>query len=287
MQQCLQKWRAQVVPSGGPLLDVRRRRDRVVIGRHSLAVIFAVLAAIAVASPVDARRHNNPVFDQDALAVLRAAESGDWDELNKLLPPCSKLLSSTADTGMTMLQWTLANNNEKAFRLLLRAGAKPDQPGLDGDTVIHDAAGHRNPKWLKLLLENGASPNVGNSANGATPLVRALIAERDEQFEMLLKAGTNPNLADATGNTPLHVAAQINKPWHVYMLLTNRADPADPFLRNAQGQTFQRYLFMTEDGLLNKRTREGRRLVLDYLSIKDIPIEPGAPPHHQPEFKQP
>jgi uncharacterized protein len=159
--------------------------------------------------------------------------------------------------------------------------------GYRHDHAAVDAASHRNPKWLKLLLENGASPNVRNSASGATPLGHALIADRDEQFEMLLGAGGDPNLADATGNTSLHVAAQINKPWHVYMLLTNRANPADPFLRNAQGHTFQRYLFMTEDGLLNKRTREGRRLVLDYLSIKDIPIEPGAPPHLQPEFKQP
>ncbi len=244
-------------------------------------------AVLAVASPVGARQHYNPLFDQDAAAVLRAAESGDRDALNQLLPPCSKLLSSTADTGMTMLQWTLASDNEKAFRLLLRAGAKTDQPGFDGDTVIHDAARHRNPKWLKLLLENGASPNVRNNASGATPLGRALIANGDKQFEMLLKAGADPNLADATGNTSLHIAAQINKPWHVYTLLTNRANPADPFLRNAQGQTFQLYLFMTKDRLLNKRTREGRRLVLDYLSIKDIPIEPGAPPHQTREFKQP
>jgi uncharacterized protein len=257
------------------------------IGRHSRAVTFAVLAAFAVASPLNAKQHYSPLFDQDAAAVLQAAESGDWDALTQLLPPCSKLLSSTADSGMTMLQWTLASNNEKAFRLLLRAGAKTDQPGFDGDTVIHDAARHRNPKWLRLLLENGASPNVRNSASGATPLGRALMADGDKQFEMLLKSGASPNLADATGNTSLHVAAQINKPWHVYMLLTNRPDPADPFILNAQGQTFQRYLFMTEDRLLNKQTRKGRQVVLDYLSIKDIPIEPGAPPHQKPEFKQP
>lgn len=253
-----------------------------------LAATVLLLGAMAV--PVAARQHYLPAGDaRDPEPVIYAAGKGDWVSFNHQISEHPQLLSATRTDGTTLLQWALANRNRKAFRLLLKAGADPAQPGFEADTAVHAAAGHRDPIWLKLLLENGASPNLRNAQSGVVPLSRALIANRDKQFEMLLWAGADPNIADATGNTPLHVAAQINKPWHVFTLLVNRADPADPFLRNAQGQTFQRYLFMTEDRLLNKHTREGRQLVLDYLSIKDIPmepgpIEPGTPPYQTKDF---
>jgi hypothetical protein len=53
------------------------------------------------------------------------------------------------------------------------------------------------------------------------------MADRDMIFEMLLAAGADPNIADPTANTALHVAALINKPWHFYALPGNHADPAN------------------------------------------------------------
>jgi len=254
--------------------------------RRALANGFILVLSLMVAAPVDARQHYLPMGAYtDVYALQYAARPGNSSAFERLITEYPSLVSLTDLDGATMLQWALANDNRRAFQLLLHAGAKADQPGFEGDTVIHDAARHRSSNWLKLLLANGANPDVRNLQSGAVPLSRALISDRGKQFEMLLKAGAGPNIADATGNTPLHVAAQINKPWHVYMLLTNWDNPADPYILNAQGQTFQRYLFMTDDRLLNKRTREGRQVVLDYLWFKDIPIEPGAPPHLKRDFK--
>ena len=268
------------------MLDAGRRWRCWVKRRICLALAILSLAVGLWADSVAARQHYLPNGAYtDVYALQYAARSGNSSEFSRLITQYPELVSLTTTDGTNMLQWSLANDNRAAFKLLLRAGAKTDQPGFDGDTVIHDAARDRSSNWLKLLLEHGANPNVRNAQSGTVPLNRALIAERDKQFEMLLKAGADPNATDTTGNTPLHVAAQINKPWHAYTLLTNRANPADPSLRNAQGQTFQRYLFMTKDSLLNKRTREGRQLVLDYMSIKDLPVEPGAPPHLKRDFK--
>lgn len=254
--------------------------------RICLALTLA-LATSLIGEPLGARQHYLPMgaaTDVDALQY--AARPGNEHAFNKLITAHPHLTSLAATDGTNMLQWALANNNQRAFRLLLRAGAKPDQPGLGGETVIHDAAGHRDSRWLKLLLKNGANPNVRSAKSATVPLTRALMADRDAQFEMLLKAGADPNLADVTGNTALHIAALINKPWHVYVLLTNRDAPADPFILNAQGQTFQRYLFMTQDRLLNKRTREARHVVLEHLWFKGIAIEPGAPPFPKRGFTQ-
>ena len=48
---------------------------------------------------------------------------------------------------------------------------------------------------------------------------------------------------------------------------------ADPMARNAQGVTFQRYLFMTRAALLNAETRRSREAVEAWLTTHDIELE--------------
>ena len=67
------------------------------------------------------------------------------------------------------------------------------------------------------------------------------------------------------------LAAQINQPRHVLALLQAGADPN---ARNAQGQTFQRYLWMTKEQLLNEQTRKGRKAVVKFLQRNGIPVQP-------------
>lgn len=150
----------------------------------------------------------------------------------------------------------------------------PLAPDRDGDTAIHVAATMRNAACLERLLVRGLSPDAHNHINGRIPIMSAMLAERDRQFAILLAAGANLALADRTGNTPLHVAAQINAPGHVLALLKAGA-PADA--RNAQGQSFQRYLFMTPDHLLNEETRRSRRAVAVWLQQNGIALETDTP----------
>lgn len=254
----------------------------------SLGLVFltSLCSLSCAAAPLDAQRLTSGHFDAAAQAILNAAQSGDA-ALFRSLSAGPVQLSGTAENGTTFLQWALAHGKKRTFLLLLRSGADPAQIGCDGDTVIHDAARHSDPSWLELLLENGAHPDARNASSGTLPLHQALIADRARQFEALLKAGADPDLADDTGNAALHIAAQINKPWRVLMLLMNPGKPADPFIRNAQKSTFQRYLFMTDDRLLNKQTRAGRKAVLDYLLSKGIPIDSSVPPRHERTFKRP
>jgi ankyrin repeat protein len=239
---------------------------------HRSSYMLAAMSLFTGVSftPLEARRQAIPQFNPEAIAVLNAAQSGSWNALNKLLPPCSPLLQSRADSGMTLLQWALEQDKETAFRLLLKAGADPEQPGMFGYTVIHDAARHRDSKWLRILLDNAASPDVRNAETGTLPLYEALIANRDAQFAMLVAAKANLKLTDSVGNTPLHIAGLLNKPWHAHYLLLAGAPP---MARNAQRQTFQRYLFMTRDALLNQAAREGRQNIIKYMHSKKIPIE--------------
>ena len=101
----------------------------------------------------------------------------------------------------------------------------------------------------------------------------ALIGEHHVQFQKLLAAGANPNIADRMGNTSLHVAGKINEYQHTLDLL--RAG-ADPMIRNKQGATFQRYLYMMPTALLTKDVRHQLEAVMTWLRDHNMPIE-GAP----------
>jgi uncharacterized protein len=108
-------------------------------------------ATLLAATPLNAAAHKTGRFDEYELAVLKAAAAG-LAALAKLVPLCSPRLLGTADDGPTLLQWMLMHVRKRAFLALLRSGADPAQPGFDGETAVHNAARHRDPEWLKLLL---------------------------------------------------------------------------------------------------------------------------------------
>lgn len=225
----------------------------------------ASMPAATQAQVVNAR----DVFaDTQAARLADAIARGDIAQVRDLASQTD--LGIQGDKNVTLLQWALLNRSVESMRALLDANADPAQPGVDGDTVLHLAAMANDSAYLKLLLEKGANANAVNAQSGANALRSALMGERPEQFQLLLKAGADPNHADHLGNTPLHVAGQVNEPERALELLHAGANPA---ARNAQGVTFQRYLFMTKSALLNAETRRKRELVEAWLREHRIPIE--------------
>lgn len=212
----------------------------------------------------------NQIFPDPAVARLaEAAARGDRRRIAELAPTVD--LAAQGDDGVTLLQWALLNQSPQGLEALLEAGANPNQVGMDGDTVVHLAALANDDRYLTILLAKGADPNVGHGDTKATPLRSALIGERIEQFQALLAAGADPDRADRMGNTPLHVAGQINEPARALDLLKAGADP---MARNLQGATFQRYLFMTRAELLNAETRRDREAVQAWLTEHGIAVDP-------------
>lgn len=223
------------------------------------------MSATAEVRAVDARE----VFADPRVAELaEAIARGDAAQVRSLAAGVD--LSTTGDKNVTLLQWALLNKRLDSMKALLDAGADPLQPGMDSDTVVHMAAMANDSAYLSELLARKVNPNVANPVSGAGPLRSALMGEREEQFRALLAAGADPNMADRMGNTPLHVAGQINEPARTLDLLNAGADPAT---RNAQGVTFQRYLFMTRAALLNAETRKHREAVEAWLSSHGVPLE--------------
>lgn len=216
-----------------------------------------------------ARPRAQDIFADPAVAALaEAVAEGDTARIRTLAPGAD--LSARGDKQVTLLQWALLNQRLDSLKALLDAGADPKQPGVDGDTVVHMAAAANDASYLTELLARRVDANVRNPESGAGPLRSALMGEREAQFRALLAAGADPNLADRVGNTPLHIAGQINDPERALDLLQAGADAN---ARNAQGQTFQRYLFMTRASLLNAPTRKQREAVEAWLSAHGIALE--------------
>lgn len=174
------------------------------------------------------------------------------------------------DKNVTLLEWAVFNQSKRAFDALLEEGADPTLPGMDGSTVAHMAAMVNDPYYLDVLLEKGLNPSLRDRATGQPLLSAALMGRRETQLRSLLAAGADPNGIDNTGNTPLHVAGQINDPTHALALLKSGSDPT---AINGQGATFQWYLFQAPENLLNKQTREGRESVREWLQGHGVVVE--------------
>lgn len=245
------------------------------------AVLVPLTLVLTLASSACAReKHTMPavqtrpvaaheVFaDPQVAALADAVAQGDAPRVHALAPAVD--LSARGDKQVTLLQWAVLNRSLAGMKALLDAGADPRQTGMDGDTVVHTAAMADDPTYLAELLARHVDPDLPNAGNGAGPLRAALMGDRETQFRALLAAGANPNRADRLGNTPLHVAGQINEPARALDLLEAGADPA---ARNAQGVTFQRYLFMTKPALLNAETRRRREAVEAWLAAHGIALE--------------
>ena len=108
-------------------------------------------------------------------------------------------------TGFTPLMFAAQQGDADSGRILLRAGAKPnDAQPKSGLTPLMIASAMGNAKAVDLLLDNGADPNAVD-ANGYAPLHTAVrdsdygidLERRDAILTIvksLLKHGANPNL---------------------------------------------------------------------------------------------
>lgn len=247
------------------------RHDRAAPRRAFAAALGLCLsAAVAFAQPgVRAMRAGQAFSSPAAAELAQAASDGDAAQVRALVAAGADA-NARGERGISVLQWALYQRSVEGMRALLAAGADPAQGADDGATVLQLAAMAEDPRYLRALLEARVDPNLPNTVTGATALTAALMAERHEHFAALLAAGADPGRADRLGNTPLHVAAKINEFGHALTLL--RAG-ADPNARNAQGVTFQRYMFMSPDRLLNARTRGERDAVAAWLRERGVALE--------------
>src|ERR1700733_1759841 len=133
--------------------------------------------------------------------------------------------------GWSPLTFGALGGSVEVGRLIIEAGADVNSQSWDEAwTPSLQAAENRQHGFMRFLIQNGADVDA-KTKNGTTALI--LSAREDETdmtadlqaVEILLRSGANPNLADASGVTPLMIAARCEGSDLVRLLLQFGADP--------------------------------------------------------------
>ncbi|CAB0043074.1 unnamed protein product [Trichogramma brassicae] len=123
----------------------------------------------------------------------------------------------TEKTGDSPLHLALSYFNVGLVKLLLRRGANPNLANAQGLTPLHilcardDVDNDLLETFFKMCddehqtLKVNAKDKLGN-----TPLCTTLKSKNEKVAEFLLRRGSDPNLADESGSTALHIICKSN-----------------------------------------------------------------------------
>jgi len=131
------------------------------------------------------------------------------------------------ELGMRPLEYA---SSFECIKLLLEAGAEPNIFfESTGSTPLQIASIRQHTDVVKILLKYGANPNIPNM-NGLAALDHAVHAMNVcngcvDIVEVLLAHGADVNHQDASGFTAFHRAVMFNNIILVKLLLEHGADP--------------------------------------------------------------
>jgi ankyrin repeat protein len=106
--------------------------------------------------------------------------------------------------GQTALMWAVSQRQSAVVEALLEGGADVHAGSKTGFTPLMFAAQTGDADTTRVLLRAGAKPNDAQLKTGLTPLMIASAMAHVEALDQLLDNGANPNLVDVNGYSSLH-----------------------------------------------------------------------------------
>lgn len=116
---------------------------------------------------------------------------------------------------------TFKNADSKIINYLLQEGAEVNTRDKDGNSPLHVAVEHNYKAIGTILISHGADIFITNKAGNSPLKVSYSLNEGREDW---LITDTTIRSTDATGNTPLHLAAEWNNPNMIKYLLDKGAN---------------------------------------------------------------
>ncbi|MBY0495755.1 MAG: ankyrin repeat domain-containing protein [Cyanobacteria bacterium] len=130
----------------------------------------------------------------DGMTALHwAALNGDAELASMLLYAGANVGAKTRIGGYTPLHLAAQVGNAAVIAPMVAAGAQVSALTATGATALMQAAHSGNADSVRILLENGADPNVKETANGQTALMFAAASDRIDVVKLLLARGADIN----------------------------------------------------------------------------------------------
>uniref|UniRef100_A0A6C0C7J5 Uncharacterized protein n=1 Tax=viral metagenome TaxID=1070528 RepID=A0A6C0C7J5_9ZZZZ len=132
-----------------------------------------------------------------------------------------------------LTKFVIANNIEAVALLLSYASTNVNLPNVRDVTALRIACATGKSAIAKLLLNNGANPNIINKVDKSTPFIRATELAYPDLICSMLSYNVMLDMQDAIGNTALHYACTRNLPIVVSELLNLGANQT---IKNIDGR---------------------------------------------------
>lgn len=157
---------------------------------------------------------------------------------------------------------------------LLKKGANPNSIDAlyEKRTAMGWASQHKESEILMLLIHAGGDVNLFNVKDSWSPypLYNALMADRIDNFKLLLAYGANPNAVDNNQRIPF-MAAVASGDWEFAFLLLQAGTKLD--FRNRWGETPKSVV--ENQGL--RTDSEWRKKVFDFFTENGISLTSRVP----------
>lgn len=142
------------------------------------------------------------------LGILEAAAAGRVDRVRELLAADPDAIGERTPEGFTTLGLAAFLGGSDAVRVLLEHGADADDDADNpfGVRPVHAASAAHDHETMRLLLEAGADPNQ-RQRGGFVPLHEAAHTDDVEMARLLLDHGADPALTADDGRDARRMAA--------------------------------------------------------------------------------
>lgn len=150
------------------------------------------------------------ILSTDLNLLVSAAAEEDVKEVTRLFDkyndnPSLLSLTSSFETGRTLLHRAAMKGHVRLIELLLERGADIQEKDCWGNLPLHAAAACGQTKAVEYLLASGASREAKNES-GLTPLAAAAGKGQLETAEFLISRGADVNARDDVGLPVLFAA---------------------------------------------------------------------------------
>jgi len=153
------------------------------------------------------------------LTIFEAAATGKRTHIVRILAHDPALVNTYSVDGYQPLGLACFFGHREAAEYLVGAGARVNSPSTNPlkVTPLHSAAAGGHSVIVKLLLKNGADPNVTRQGD-FTPLHAAARNGDDVSIRSLLLNGADAHAKSAEGKTALDYATEAGKTGSVEVL---------------------------------------------------------------------